>query len=128
MANPDSPRIGSNQTYHVGGLRDMKRIQLREIAYARSGDKGDVSDIGLMAKDDAAYRIIKEKVTAEKVKEHFKNIVKGDVVRYEMDNLNSLEFVMYKALGGGATRTLGMDQTGKAYGQNLLRMYIEIAD
>jgi len=106
----------------------MKRIQLREIAYARSGDKGDVSDIGLMAKDDAAYRIIKEKVTAEKVKEHFKDIVKGDVVRYEMDNLNSLEFVMYKALGGGATRTLGMDQTGKAYGQNLLRMYIEIED
>jgi phosphoribosylaminoimidazole-succinocarboxamide synthase len=106
----------------------MKRIQLREIAYARSGDKGDVSDIGLMAKDDAAYRIIKEKVTAQKVKEHFKDIVKGEVLRYEMDNLKSLEFVLRNALGGGATRTLAMDQTGKAYGQNLLRMYIEVED
>jgi len=106
----------------------MKRVQLKELAYARSGDKGDISDIGLMAKNDKAYRIIKEKVTAEKVKEHFKEIVKGDVIRYDMDNLNSLEFVMYKALGGGATRTLGMDQTGKAYGQNLLRMEIEVED
>jgi phosphoribosylaminoimidazole-succinocarboxamide synthase len=106
----------------------MRRIQLREIAYARSGDKGDVSDIGLMAKDDAAYKIIKEKVTAEKVKEHFKDIVKGEVLRYDMDNLNSLEFVLRNALGGGATRTLGMDQTGKAVGQNLLRMYIEVED
>jgi hypothetical protein len=104
----------------------MKTIQLREIAYARSGDKGDVVDIGLMAKDDRAYRIIKEKVTPEKVKEHFKDIVKGAVVRYDMDNLNSLEFVLYNALGGGATQTLAMDQTGKAYGQNLLRMTIEV--
>jgi len=111
-----------------GGIGAMKKIQLKEIAYARSGDKGDVSDIGLMAKDDKAYRIIKEKVTAEKVKDHFRNIVKGDVVRYDMDTLNSLEFVMYKALGGGATRTLAMDQTGKAFGPNLLRMEIEVED
>ena len=106
----------------------MKKIQLRELAYARSGDKGDVVDIGLMAKNDEAYRIIKEKVTAEKVKEHFKDIVKGDVVRYEMNTLNSLEFVMYNALGGGATRTLSMDQTGKAYGPNMLRMELEIEE
>jgi hypothetical protein len=106
----------------------MKKIQLRGIAYARSGDKGDVVNIGLMAKDDAAYRIIKEKVTAQKVKDHFKDIVKGDVRRYEMDNLQSLEFVLCNALGGGATRTLAMDQTGKAYGQNLLRMFIEVED
>jgi hypothetical protein len=106
----------------------MKRIQLRELAYARSGDKGDIVNIGLMAKDDRAYKIIKEKVTAEKVKEHFREIVKGEVIRYEMDNLNSLQFVLKNALGGGATRTLAMDQTGKAYGQNLLRMVIEIED
>lgn len=104
----------------------MKKVLLRDLAYARSGDKGDVVDIGVMAKDDNAYRIIKEKLTAEKVKEHFKNIVKGDVLRYDMDTLNSLEFVMYNALGGGATRTLAMDQTGKAYGPNMLRMEIEI--
>jgi len=104
----------------------MKKVLLRDLAYARSGDKGDVVDIGVMAKDDNAYRIIKEKLTAEKVKEHFKNIVKGDVLRYDMDTLNSLEFVMNNALGGGATRTLAMDQTGKAYGPNMLRMEIEI--
>ena len=106
----------------------MKKVQLREIAYARSGDKGDIVNIGLMAKDDKAYQIIKEKVTAQKVKEHFKGIVKGDVVRYEMDNLNSLEFVLHNALGGGATRTLAMDQTGKAYGQNLLRIMIDVEE
>jgi hypothetical protein len=104
----------------------MKKIQLRDIAYARSGDKGDISDIGVMAKDDKAYAILKKYLTADKVKEHFKDMVKGDVVRYEMDNLNSLKFVLYKALGGGATRTLAMDQTGKAYGCNLLRMILEV--
>ena len=103
----------------------MKKILLKDLAYARSGDKGDVVDIGVMAKDDDTYRIIKDKLTAEKVKAHFKDIVKGDVVRYDMDTLNSLEFVMYNALGGGATRTLAMDQTGKAYGPNMLRMEIE---
>lgn len=105
----------------------MKRkIPLIDIAYARSGDKGDVSDIGVMAKDAESYEILKKYLTAERVKEHFKSIVLGDVVRYEMDNLESLEFVMYKALGGGATRTLAMDQTGKAYGCNLLRMVLEV--
>jgi hypothetical protein len=105
-----------------------KKIKLIDIVYARSGDKGDVSDIGVMAKDDESYRIIKKYLTAEKVKKHFKGIVLGDVVRYDMDNLNSLEFVMFRALGGGATRTLAMDQTGKAFGPNLLRMELEIDD
>ena len=103
-----------------------KKIPLVDIAYARSGDKGDVSDIGVMAKDDKAYAILKKYLTAEKVKEFFKDQVKGDVVRYDMDNLNSLEFVMYKALGGGATKTLMMDQTGKSVGCNLLRMVLEV--
>ncbi len=103
-----------------------KKIPLVDIAYARSGDKGDVSDIGVMAKDDKAYKIIKRYLTAEKVKEFFKDQVKGDVVRYDMDNLNSLEFVMYKALGGGATQTLMMDQTGKSVGCNLLRLVLEV--
>ena len=104
----------------------MAKIKLKDIAYARSGDKGDVIDIGVMAKDDEAYRILKEKLTPESVKAHFSGIVKGEVIRYEMDNLNSLEFVMYGALGGGATRTLAMDQTGKAYGPNMLRMELEV--
>ena len=89
-----------------------RRISLREIAYARSGDKGDVVNIGVMAKDDAAYALLKKHLTAEKVKEHFNDFVKGTVTRYDLDNLQSLEFVMRQALGGGATRTLMMDQTG----------------
>ena len=105
-----------------------RKTQLREIAYARSGDKGDVINIGVMAKDDASFNAIKKHLTAEKVKSHFKDFVKGDVVRYDMDNLNSLEFVLKQALGGGATRTLMMDQTGKAYGPNLLRLVLELED
>ena len=103
-----------------------RTVQLRELAYARSGDKGDIVNIGVMAKDAAAYAVLKQHLTAEKVKSHFRDFVKGDVMRYEMDNLNSLEFVLKQALGGGATRTLMMDQTGKAYGPNLLRLELEI--
>jgi len=105
-----------------------KRVQLKEICYARSGDKGDVCNVGLMAKDDAAYKIIKEQVTAAAVKKHFEGIVKGNVERYELDNLNALNFVLRNALGGGATRTLMMDQTGKAFGNNLLRLEVELPD
>ena len=106
----------------------MSKIRLKDIVYARSGDKGDVVDIGVMAKDDEAYRIIKKYLSAEKVKDFFSPIVKGDVVRYDIDTLNSLEFVLHNALGGGATRTLSMDQTGKAYGPNMLRMELEIEE
>ena len=105
-----------------------RRIALRDVAYARSGDKGDVVNVGVMAKDATAYALLKRHLTPERLKSHFAGIVKGDIVRYEMDNLNSLEFVMRNALGGGATRTLMMDQTGKAYGPNLLRLVLDIED
>jgi hypothetical protein len=105
-----------------------RQIPLRDLAYARSGDKGDVVNIGVMAKDENAYAVLKRHLTPERLKGHFAGIVKGDIVRYEMDNLNSLEFVMRNALGGGATRTLMMDQTGKAYGPNLLRLVLEVSD
>ena len=103
-------------------------VRLRDVAYARSGDKGDIVNIGVMAKDADAYKMLREHLTPAIVKAHFKEIVKGDVVRYELDNLQSLEFVMRGALGGGATRTLMMDQTGKAYAPNLLRLVLRIAD
>ena len=105
-----------------------RRVQLRDVAWARSGDKGDVSNIGVMAKTPGDYQMLKRHLTAERVKAHFSGIVKGDVSRYDLDNLHSLEFVMRNALGGGATRTLLMDQTGKAYGPNLLRLVLEIED
>ena len=105
-----------------------RQVRLRDVAYARSGDKGDVVNIGVMAKTPDDYRLLKRHLTPERVKSHFANIVKGDVVRYELDNLQSLEFVMRNALGGGATRTLMMDQTGKAYGPNMLRLVLEVED
>jgi hypothetical protein len=105
-----------------------RTIRLRDIAYARSGDKGDVVNIGVMAKDSDAYRLLRQHLTAAVVKAHFKDIVKGEVVRYDLDNFESLEFVMRGALGGGATRTLMMDQTGKAYAPNLLRLTLQVAD
>lgn len=103
-----------------------KKILLRDIAWYRSGDKGDISNIGLMAKSDKAYEIIKKEVTPDRIKAHFKDWVKGDVIIYPMDNLQSLEIMMYRALGGGATKTLRIDQTGKAMGAGLSRMEIEV--
>ena len=105
-----------------------RRISLRDLAYARSGDKGDVVNIGVMAKDSKSYQILKERLTPELVKQHFADMVKGDVTRYDMDNLESLQFVLSGALGGGATQTLMMDQTGKAFGPNLLRLELEVED
>jgi hypothetical protein len=103
-----------------------KRVRLSELCHVRSGDKGDISNIGLMATSDENYEIIKKKVTPERIKEHFKDWVKGRVEIYEMANVNALEIVMYEALGGGATKTLRIDQTGKAMGNALLWMEIDL--
>lgn len=103
-----------------------KKIRLSELALARSGDKGDISDIGLMAFNEKNYEIIKKQVTPQRVKEHFKDWVKGEVEIYEMPNILSLEIVMHQALGGGATKTLRFDQTGKAMGNALLFMEVEV--
>ena len=103
-------------------------VHLQELAFARSGDKGDVSNIGLMAKNDESYQVIKKEVTPERVKEYFGNMVKGDVRIWPMDNINSLQVVLYNALGGGATTTLRLDQTGKSMCGALLRMKIEVDD
>jgi hypothetical protein len=102
-----------------------KKVRLSEFALARSGDKGDISDIGLMAFNEKNYEIIKKQVTPQRVKEHFKDWVKGNVEIYEMPNILSLEIVMHQALGGGATKTLRFDQTGKAMGNALLFMEVE---
>ena len=103
-----------------------KKIKLIDICYYRSGDKGDISNIGLMAKSDKAYKVLQREVTPERIKAHFKDWVKGDVIIYPMDNLNSLEIMLYQALGGGATKTLRIDQTGKAMGAGLVKMEREV--
>lgn len=99
-------------------------MKLLDIAHSRTGDKGNISNISLIAYDEKNYSVIKEKVTAKKVKEYFSDIVKGEVIRYELDNLWALNFVMYDALGGGVTRSLAIDKHGKSLSSALLEMEI----
>lgn len=99
-------------------------MKLLEIAHSRTGDKGNISNISLIAYDEKDYELLKEKVTAQKVKEYFKDIVYGEVVRYELPNLGALNFVMDKALGGGVTRSLALDKHGKSLSSALLEMEI----
>ena len=106
----------------------MKRVKLLDIAHSRSGDKGDSSNIGLIAKSPEAYEIIKNRVTAKAVKEHFGGIVKGKVDRYELPNLLALNFILHDSLGGGGSQSLKNDAQGKTHGQGLLLMSIEVPD
>lgn len=99
-------------------------MKLYEIAHARTGDKGDISDISVIADDLKDYELIKEKITVERVKDFFMDVVKGDVVRYELPQLGALKFVLYSALGGGVTRTLNLDAHGKSRCSYLLDMDI----
>ncbi len=104
----------------------MKR--LNELAFARSGDKGDVCNVGLLAFDKKAYELIAREVTPERIKAHFGDMVKGNVEIYPLPKINALEIVLRNALGGGATRTLIFDQTGKSMSMALLRMQIPAPD
>ena len=99
-------------------------MKLWDIAHSRTGDKGNISNISLIAYDSKDYELLKDRVTAEMVKEHFRGIVKGDVVRYELPNIYALNFVMQAALGGGVTRSLSLDMHGKALSSYLLNMEI----
>ena len=99
-------------------------MKLWEIAHSRTGDKGNISNLSLIVYDPADYAMVCEKVTAEKVKAHFKGIVKGDVVRYELPNIYALNFVMQATLGGGVTRSLSVDMHGKGLSSYLLDMDI----
>ncbi|HLJ25238.1 MAG TPA: hypothetical protein VKY85_00855 [Candidatus Angelobacter sp.] len=102
------------------------KTQLREIAHARSGDKGDNANIGLIALKPEHYPVLVREVTAERVKQHFAGVCMGNVERYEIPNLRALNFVLHQALDGGGTLSLRTDSQGKTYGAALLRMEIEI--
>lgn len=95
---------------------------LRDIAYVRSGDKGDICTAGLIAKTPRDYAVLLRSVTPDKVKALYGDWIKGEVNCYPMDNIQAVVVVMQQALGGGATRTLRLDQTGKALGHALLRL------
>lgn len=99
-------------------------MKLKEVAHSRTGDKGDISNISVIAYRQEDYPVLKEKVTAERVKEYFSEICKGEVVRYDIDSLGAMNFVLDKTLGGGVTRSLAQDKHGKALGMALMEMEI----
>lgn len=101
------------------------KIKLLDIASARSGDKNNICNIGVMAKDSAAYALLKQQLTPQLVKAHFGNLIQGEVVRYEWDAIESLNFVCYDALDGGASRSLRVDTLGKNFSSHLLRLELE---
>ena len=104
------------------------KTELLKLAHARSGDKGDTANVGVIALKDEFYPLLVREVTGEKVKEHFGNIVKGEVERFELPNLNALNFLLHESLGGGGTLSLMTDAQGKTFSTALLRMKIEITD
>ena len=102
------------------------KCTLGQIAYARSGDKGNSANVGLIAYQAEGYEFLKENVTASKVLEYFSGLKIDEVKRYELPNLWALNFVLTNALGGGASRSLRLDSQGKALGVALLELNLEI--
>jgi hypothetical protein len=104
------------------------RIRLGRVAHARSGDKGDASNVGLIADSAALFEVLRREVTAARVKEHFHEVCRGEVERFEVPNLLALNFILHDALGGGGTASLSTDAQGKTHGQGLLELEIEVPD
>jgi hypothetical protein len=104
----------------------MMKIKLIEIAHARSGDKGDAGNVGVIAYDDKGYEIIKKHLTTERVKKHFEGICFGKVERYEMPNIRAINFLLHNTLGGGGTVSLKHDAQGKILASAMLRMELDV--
>jgi len=106
----------------------MAIVPLSRIAHARSGDKGDASNVGLVALSAAFYEVLVREVTVERVRRHFAAICRGEVERFEVPNLLALNFLLHDALGGGGTASLLTDAQGKTHGQGMLEMEIEVPE
>jgi hypothetical protein len=128
-------RAGSQSALKKSGTRTAKPprrpaaplvVQLRYLAHARSGDKGDTANVGLIALEPEYYPLLKREVTVARVKRHFKGMV-SEVERFELPNLNALNFLLHGALGGGGTISLKTDAQGKVYSTALLRMEIPVS-
>ncbi len=104
------------------------KITLERIAHTRSGDKGDLSNIGVIARDPRYYPVLLREVTAERVKHYFSDLVHGPVTRYELPNVAALNFVLEEALDGGGTVSLRLDAQGKIFGSQLLGLEIEVTE
>ena len=104
------------------------QTQLVKLAHARSGDKGDTANIGLIALEEELYPVLVREVTAERVRQHFKGVCHGEVERFELPNLGALNFLLHESLGGGGTLSLMTDAQGKTFSTALLRMEIELTE
>jgi hypothetical protein len=104
----------------------MAKRKLIEIAHARSGDKGDTANVGIIALRPEYYPILVREVTADRVKQHFKGVCLGNVERFELPNLGALNFLLHESLDGGGTLALKADPQGKTYSSALLRMEVEV--
>lgn len=106
----------------------MARVKLMQIAIARSGDKGADSNVGVMARTPELYEFLRKELTAERVKQHFREICMGGVDRYELPNLRALNFILHDSLGGGGTETQKTDAQGKVHGLAMLHMELDVPD
>jgi hypothetical protein len=104
----------------------MPEVELRRMAHARSGDKGDTANVGVIAYTPEAYAFLKEHLTADRVAAHFGGMIDGPVERFELDNLDALNFLLHGALDGGGTVSLMTDAQGKVYSTALLRMRLDV--
>lgn len=106
----------------------MPVVKLIEIAHGRSGDKGNGSNVGIIARHPDVYPFLEKKLTADVVKEHMKHVCKGDVERYELPNIGALNFLLNESLGGGGTVSLKLDAQGKTHALQVLRMDIDVPE
>ncbi|MBC8198002.1 MAG: hypothetical protein H8E60_08965 [Candidatus Marinimicrobia bacterium] len=104
----------------------MMLIELKQIANARSGDKGPSSNVGILFKNKEIYQWAKRNITVELIKNHFKSIAKGEIIRYELDNIFALNFILGDSLGGGGSETLINDAQGKTHGQAMLLLKLDV--
>ena len=104
------------------------RVRLVDIAHARSGDKGDTANVGVIARKPEWYPVIARELTRERVHDHFRQVIDGDVERFELPNLKALNFLLHGALDGGGTLSLKTDAQGKVFSTALLRMTIDVSD
>jgi len=104
----------------------MTRIRLEDIAHARSGDKGDGSNVGVIAYTEAGFRLLQRELTTDRVKQHFSDICQGSVDRFEVPNLKAINFILHDSLGGGGSESVKTDAQGKTHGQALLRMELDL--
>lgn len=104
------------------------KVRLLDIAHARSGDKGDTANVGVIANRPEWFPLINRELTQARVTRHFAGMIKGDVDRFELPNLNALNFLLHGALGGGGTLSLKTDAQGKVYSTALLRMVLDVPD